>query len=65
MGAISRKATTVGVERIGYAEPRGDVMICGESDGGIEEAMRQNGHGIFVARMSLKDFRIWICKFQD
>jgi len=45
-GAMSRNATTVGLERMGYADPCGERKMGGEGEGGIAEAMRQNGHGI-------------------
>lgn len=43
---MSRKATTSGVERTGYALPMGEWTVEGSADGGMPEPMRQKGHGI-------------------
>lgn len=43
---MSRKATTSGVESTGKALPTGDVNSGGSGDGGMTEAMEQNGQVI-------------------
>lgn len=45
-GAISKKATTMGVDRTGYADPRGELMIAGSFVGGVAAAIMQNGQDI-------------------
>ena len=45
-GAMSRKATTIGVDKTGYAEPSGVVRTLGSGASGIAAAIMQKGHGI-------------------
>ena len=50
-GAMSRNATTVGVERTGYAEPPGVLRTFGVVDGGMFSAIMQNGQGILTLQV--------------